>query len=224
MQNRDTLNFLKRVTLAQNDILRIDQLLTYLRGKSETEPPFPGRTQDAEKYRNVHTEEPLWFVILGTVMSAFLPALLVVWSYYYMRFDAVEYVQIPGIIGASAILAILCGGIRLVITALRKLEAGKLSLPRFISDAEYTKNLAKNAVCRALDIMEMPDSQRDPWILSAVYQYLIHHKDSSFEEALASCKRPYLSEPKSVRPAPAIIYFYLRRTRRNANKLIKISC
>lgn len=223
MQNKDMLAFLKRVTHAQQDIQRIGQLLLYLREKEDVETLSFHRNQDAEKYRNVHTEEPLWFIIFGTVISAFLPALLIVWSYYYMRFESVEYMQLPQMISTAAILAIICGVVRIGIASLRKLEAGRSTLKKYISAAEYTNNLTKNAVCRALDIMKIPENQKEPCILSAVYQYFIHHKNTTFENALASYEQPYPSETNSIRPAPAVIYFYLHQAKRNANKLIKMS-
>lgn len=224
MQNRDMLVFLKKVTRAQRDTLRTDRLLACLYKMADSNRASSKQIPNAERYQNIHTEEPLWFIAFGTVVSAFLPALLVVWSYYYMRFESVEYAQIPGMIGIAVAIAFICGFIRLFTALFRSLDTKTGSLKKFISAAEYTKGLAQNAVCRALDTMEIPEHCKNPDVLSAIYGYLSHHKNSSLENALASYKLQDPPEAKPIKPAPAIIYFYLRRVRRNANQLIKLSC
>lgn len=224
MQNRDTLIFLKKVTRAQRDIQRTDRLLTCLYKMADSNRALTKQVPNAERYQNIHTKEPLWFIAFGTVISAFLPALLVVWSYYYMRFESVEYAQIPGMIGIAIVIAFVCGLIRLFIALFRSLDTKAGSFKKFISAAEYTKSLAQNAVCRALDTMKIPEHCKNPDILSAIYQYLIHHKNSSLEDALTMYEPQVPSEAKAIRPAPAVIYFHLRRARRNANKLIRMSC
>ncbi|GEM_PF-5412618 len=224
MQNKDTLVLLKKVTHAQRDIQRTDRLLTCLYKMADSKQALTKQIPNAERYQNIRTEEPLWFIAFGTVISAFLPALLVVWSYYYMRFGSVEYIQIPGMIGTAVIIAFLCGFIRLFIALFRSLDTKAVPLKKFISAAEYTKSLTQNAVCRALDTTEIPEHCREPDILSAIYGYLSHHKNSTLENALASYKLQDPPEVKPIKPAPAVIYFYLRRTRRNADRLIKLSC
>lgn len=224
MQNKDTLVLLKKVTLAQRDIQRTDQLLTYLYKIADSKQDLTKQIPNAERYQNIRTEEPLWFIAFGTVISVFLPTLLVVWSYYYMRFGSVEYTQIPGMIGTAVIIAVLCGFIRLFIALFRSLDAKTVSLKKFISATEYTKNLTQNAICRALDTTEIPEHCKELDNLSAIYEYLSHHKNSTIENALAFYEPQSPPEVKPIKPAPAIIYFYLRRTRRNANRLIKLSC
>ena len=179
MQDRNTLVLLKKVTRAQRDIRRTDRLLTCLYKMADNNRVLAKQVPNAERYRNIHTKEPLWFIAFGTVISAFLPALLVVWSYYYMRFESVEYAQIPGMIGIAIVIAFVCGFIRLFAALFRSLDEKAGSFKKFISAAEYTKSLAQNAVCRALDTMEIPEHCKEPDILSAIYQYLIRHKNPS---------------------------------------------
>lgn len=223
MQDRNTLVLLKKVTRAQRDIRRTDRLLTCLYKMADNNRVLAKQVPNAERYRNIHTKEPLWFIALGTVISAFLPALLVVWSYYYMRFESVEYAQIPGMIGIAIVIAFVCGFIRLFAALFRSLDEKAGSFKKFISAAEYTKSLAQNAVCRALDTMEIPEHCKEPDILSAIYQYLIRHKNSPLEDALIMYEPQLPSEEKAIRPAPAVIYFHLHRARKNANKLIRLS-
>lgn len=225
MQRRNTLVFLKKVNRAQRDILRTDQLLTCLYEMTDSRQSLLNRMPNAQRYQNLSMEEPLWFITFGTVISAFLPALLIVWSYHYMRFESVEYIQIPSIIGISVVIALLCGIIRLCAAWFTRLDAkGTSSLKKFISAAEYTKSLAQNAVCRALDVMELPEEYRKSDALSGIYRYLIHSKDSTLETALTSYEYQAPPVPKPIRPAPAPIYFCLRRARKNADRLIRMSC
>ena len=67
-------------------------------------------------------EEPLWFSSIGILFSMFLPMLLVIWSYYYLRFRAVEAEQLPQIIAIAIVLAAICAIIRVLIIILSPIK------------------------------------------------------------------------------------------------------
>lgn len=223
MPYKNFYRFIRRLLDIQTDILQLDQLL--IRFEQDTDSKNISLSKEIldDRHDQIQETEPLWFIIFGTIVSSFLPSLLVVWSYHYLRFQSVIYDDIPGMIGISIILALLCGLIRFIFLITREIKAGSQAAERYVQSMRTIKKSAEDFVEQALSAADLPKNLKSYDILFSAAQTLKRNRDMPIKAALTRENPISIPLPKSVTPSYIMVFLLLRKTKKHLKKRKNIS-
>ena len=223
MSYKKSYRFIRRLLDIQTDILQLDQLLIRFEQDTDSKNISISKENFDDRHEKIQETEPLWFIIFGTIVSSFLPSLLVVWSYHYLRFQSVIYDDIPGMIGISVILALLCGLIRFIFLITREIKAGSQAAERYIRSMRTIKKSAEDFVEQAISAADLPKNLQNYDILFSAAQALKRNPDMSIKAALIRENPISIPLPKSVSPSYIMVFLLLRKTKKQMKKLKNIS-
>ena len=145
----------------EEDLRRLEALSARL--DTMTEKARRSRTQ-GEITDTFSGEEPLWFSAIGILFSMFLPMLLIIWSYYYLRFHTVAAEQLPQIIAIAVILAAICAIIRILILILSPIKPNSRSALHQFTVVRHKEKTLRTALRKAVgdnasDVQTAPTKQ-----------------------------------------------------------------
>lgn len=223
MPYKKSYRFIRRLLDIQTDIFQLDQLLIQFEQDTDSENVSISKKNFNDRYDKIQETEPLWFIIFGTIISSFLPSLLVVWSYRYLRSQSVIYDDIPGMIGLSVILALLCGLIRFIFLITREIKADSQAAERYVQSIRTIKKSAEDFVEQALSAADLPKNLKSYDILFSTAQALKRNPDMPIKAALIQENPVFIPLPKSVSPSYIMVFLLLRKTKKHLKKRKNIS-